>query len=162
MCQGPVSFAAAGLRLYWTQFGQVWSNIPLSCKFLTFSPLVESDLLSDRFKVHPSPYPSELLCSLLIYHSGKKSVLRKKPAGQLLSSTAHQVEREYRILNALHKHNAHLGISPEKRVPVPQPYTLCEDSTVIGTPFYVMEFLDGRIFTDIYMPQLDPKDRREW
>lgn len=92
---------------------------------------------------------------------GKKSVLRKKPAGKLVSSTAHQVEREYRVLDALHKHNVKPNTLPEKRVPVPQPYALCEDSTVIGTPFYVMEFLDGRIFTDAYMPQLDPKDRRE-
>ncbi|KAF9647733.1 kinase-like protein [Thelephora ganbajun] len=92
---------------------------------------------------------------------GKKSVLRKKPAGQLLSSTAHQVEREYRVLNALHKYNIKPGTPPEERVPVPQPYILCEDNTVIGTSFYIMEFLDGRIFTDVYMPQLDPKDRRE-
>jgi aminoglycoside phosphotransferase (APT) family kinase protein len=95
-------------------------------------------------------------------YRGRKSVLRKKPAGQLLSSTAHQIEREYRVLNALHKHNIKPGTLPEKRVPVPQPYTLCEDSTVIGTPFYIMEFLDGRIFTDVHMPQLEPKDRREW
>jgi len=97
-----------------------------------------------------------------MYSRGKKSVLRKKPAGQLLSSTAHQVEREYRVLNALHKHNVKPSTPSEKRVPVPQPYILCEDISVIGTPFYVMEFLDGRIFTDVHMPQLDPKDRREW
>jgi aminoglycoside phosphotransferase (APT) family kinase protein len=95
-------------------------------------------------------------------YRGRKSVLRKKPAGQLLSSTAHQVEREYRVLNALHKHNIKPDTPPEKCVPVPQPYVLCEDGAVVGTPFYIMEFLDGRIFTDVYMPQLDPKDRREW
>lgn len=89
-------------------------------------------------------------------------MLRKKPAGQLLSSTAHQVEREFRVLDALHKHNSKPNTPPEKRVPVPQTYALCEDNDVIGTPFYIMEFLDGRIFTDTYMPQLDPKDRREW
>jgi hypothetical protein len=94
--------------------------------------------------------------------SGKRSVLRKKPAGQLLSKTAHQVEREYTILAALHKHNSKSSTKPEQRVPIPTPYVLCEDSSVIGTPFYVMEFLDGRIFTDTTMPDVSPKDRREW
>ena len=97
-----------------------------------------------------------------MYYRGRKSVLRKKPTGQLLSSTAHQVEREYQVLNALHKHNIKPDTPPEKCVSVPQPYVLCEDCAVIGTPFYIMEFLDGRIFTDAYMPQLDPKDGREW
>ena len=126
-----------------------------------FGP-VESDLLSDGFCVRHLPHPSRLQCLFFTYYRGRKSVLRKKPAGQLLSSTAHQVEREYRVLNALHNHNIKPNTPPERRVPVPQPYILCEDSAVIGTPFYIMEFLDGRIFTDVYMPQLDPKDRREW
>jgi aminoglycoside phosphotransferase (APT) family kinase protein len=95
-------------------------------------------------------------------HSGKRSVLRKKPAGQLLSKTAHQVEREHTILAALHRHNTQPSTLPHQRVPVPIPYVLCEDSDVIGTPFYIMEFLDGRIFTDTLIPELSPKDRREW
>ncbi|KAL4248300.1 Acyl-CoA dehydrogenase 10-like protein [Abortiporus biennis] len=93
--------------------------------------------------------------------SKKRFVLRKKPAGQLLSSTAHQIEREFTILNALHKHNVNPNTNPGERVPVPIPYVLCEDTTVIGTPFYVMEFLDGRIFTDAKMPEVDEKTRRE-
>ncbi|KAH8115376.1 kinase-like protein [Phellopilus nigrolimitatus] len=86
-------------------------------------------------------------------------VLRKKPAGTLLSKTAHQIEREYAILHALHKHNT--SSDPEGRVPVPEPIILCEDVEVIGTPFYVMEFLDGRIFTDVRMPEISRKDQRE-
>lgn len=89
-------------------------------------------------------------------------MLRKKPAGQLLSSTAHQVEREYTVLNALHKHNQNPKTRPEQRVPVPEPYVLCEDQSVIGTSFYIMEFLDGRIFTDARMHAIPEKDRREW
>lgn len=131
-------------------------------RFLTLSRSVESDLLSDRCEVHRFLSQSERPYLLSTHHRGRKSVLRKKPAGQLLSSRAHQIEREYRVLDALHKHNIKPGTPPEKRVPVPQPYGLCEDSSVIGTPFYIMEFLDGRIFTDAYMPQLEPKDRREW
>lgn len=81
--------------------------------------------------------------------SGKRFVLRKKPVGQLLSPTAHQIEREYRILAALHVYNTDATTPPSSRVPVPEPITLCEDPTIIGTPFYVMEFLEGRIFTDV-------------
>ncbi|KAH0829094.1 kinase-like domain-containing protein [Lanmaoa asiatica] len=89
-------------------------------------------------------------------------VLRKKPAGQLLSSTAHQIEREYRVLSALHKHNTKPSTKPWQVVPVPIPYTLCEDVKVIGTSFYIMEYLDGRIFTDTRMFEVSPNDRREW
>lgn len=91
-----------------------------------------------------------------------KFVLRKKPEGQLLSNTAHQVEREYIMLHALHRYNTDSSIPPEKRVPVPKPMLLCEDSSVIGTPFYIMEFLDGRIFTDTRMLEIPSRDRREW
>ncbi|TFY66591.1 hypothetical protein EVG20_g4498 [Dentipellis fragilis] len=94
--------------------------------------------------------------------AGTKFVLRKKPAGQLLSKTAHQIEREFRILNAIHTHNTKLGTPQDKRVPVPEPIVLCEDTSIIGTPFYVMEFLDGRIFTDVRTPEISDKDKREW
>ncbi|CAK7271277.1 hypothetical protein SEPCBS119000_004520 [Sporothrix epigloea] len=93
--------------------------------------------------------------------SGARYVVRKKPPGQLVSKTAHKVEREYRILAAL-------GGTPERArqtgVPVPRAYCLCEDPTVIGTPFYVMSFLDGRIIEDPAIPddavQHDPAQRR--
>lgn len=74
--------------------------------------------------------------------TGRSYVLRKKPPGKLLSQTAHKVEREYRIIKALGSTD----------VPVPKAYCLCEDSSVIGTPFYIMEFLKGRIFEDATMP----------
>ncbi|KAK7057593.1 acyl-CoA dehydrogenase family member 11 [Favolaschia claudopus] len=90
-----------------------------------------------------------------------KFVLRKKPAGELISNTAHQIEREYTMLHALHKHNTNPATPPSQLVPVPQPIILCEDKSIIGTPFYVMEFVDGRIFTDTTMPEIPPKDRRE-
>lgn len=89
-------------------------------------------------------------------------VLRKKPAGQLLSQTAHQVEREFTMLSALHKHNTNPATPFNQRVPVPEPIILCEDVSVIGTSFYIMEFLDGRIFTDTRMLEVPPQDRREW
>ncbi|KAG5930622.1 hypothetical protein E4U42_005284 [Claviceps africana] len=79
----------------------------------------------------------------------QKFVLRKKPPGTLLSKTAHQVEREYRVLRAL---------GPTD-VPVPRTYCLCEDDSVLGTPFYVMEFLDGRIVDDVTLPGVSPAER---
>ncbi|XP_054852904.1 acyl-CoA dehydrogenase family member 10 [Eublepharis macularius] len=77
-------------------------------------------------------------------------VLRKKPPGKLLPS-AHAVEREYRVLQAL----AVSGI------PVPKVLSLCEDSSILGTPFYLMEYCTGRIFKDPSLPGLEPSQRRE-
>lgn len=69
---------------------------------------------------------------LLTDGDGRQYVLRKKPPGKLVSQTAHAVEREYRIIDALGK---------EGSVPVPKVYALCLDNIVLGTPFYVMEYL---------------------
>jgi len=77
-------------------------------------------------------------------------VLRKKPPGQLLAS-AHQVDREYRVMKALE------GTG----VPVPRMRHLCQDDSVIGTAFYVMDFLDGRIFRDATLPGLSRSERAE-
>ncbi|KAF1986262.1 APH-domain-containing protein [Aulographum hederae CBS 113979] len=82
--------------------------------------------------------------------TGQKYVLRKKPPGKLLSKTAHKVDREYRILRALEPTD----------VPTPKTYTLCQDESVIGTDFYIMEFMDGRIIEDPLMPGVSPEDRR--
>ncbi|KAJ5824645.1 Aminoglycoside phosphotransferase [Penicillium robsamsonii] len=88
---------------------------------------------------------------LLTATDGKQVVLRKKPPGKLLSKTAHKVEREYKIIQAL----------GDTDVPVPKAYCLCEDDSVIGTAFYIMEFLDGRHFTDPVMPGVGGEERRE-
>ncbi len=81
--------------------------------------------------------------------AGGMYVLRKKPPGKLLPS-AHQVDREYRVIKALSDHTD---------VPVPKPYALCQDDAVIGTAFYIMEFLPGRILADPKMPGISPADR---
>lgn len=85
----------------------------------------------------------------LIQTPGKKFVLRKKPPGKLLPS-AHLIEREYRILRAL----------PDMEVPVPRARVLCEDASIIGTPFYVMDHVEGRVISNVTLPNLDPADRR--
>lgn len=77
-------------------------------------------------------------------------VVRKKPPGKLLRS-AHAVEREYQVLAALGQHT---------RVPVPHVHCLCNDPSVIGTPFYVMDFVQGRIFTDPKLPGVHAAERR--
>jgi len=78
-------------------------------------------------------------------------VLRKKPPGKLLPS-AHQIEREFLIMNSLFK---------IKDFPVPETYFLCEDNSIIGTPFYLMKFIKGRIFRDNNLPNVSVPDRRE-
>ena len=80
---------------------------------------------------------------------GKRYVMRKKPPGQLLAS-AHQVDREYRVMKAL----------GETDVPVPHMYALCEDDSIIGTSFYVMEYLEGRVFRESVMPEASEAERR--
>ena len=79
---------------------------------------------------------------------GTHYVLRKKPSGILLPS-AHAVEREYRVIAALQSTN----------VPVAPSFHLCEDSAVIGTPFYVMGFVQGRVFWDPTLPELPREER---
>ena len=76
-------------------------------------------------------------------------VLRRKPFGPLLPS-AHAVDREYRLIAALHP----LGF------PVPRPYALCADPDVIGAMFYLMELVSGRAFTNGALPEFDPPVRR--
>jgi aminoglycoside phosphotransferase (APT) family kinase protein len=76
-------------------------------------------------------------------------VLRKKPPGRLLPS-AHQVEREYQVLSAL----------SQTEVPVAPVHALCEDDGVVGTPFYLMDHVQGRIFWDPQLPGLEPSERR--
>jgi aminoglycoside phosphotransferase (APT) family kinase protein len=78
----------------------------------------------------------------------RKYVLRKKPPGALLAS-AHQVDREYTVMKAL----------ADTPVPVPHMHALCEDDEVIGTAFYVMEHLEGRVFRDPTLPEQMPEER---
>ncbi len=75
-------------------------------------------------------------------------VLRRKPPGKLLPS-AHAVDREFRIISALHP----LGF------PVARPYCLCEDDGVIGSAFYVMAAVEGRILWDASLPGVDNAHR---
>ncbi|MBR0551432.1 phosphotransferase family protein [Stakelama marina] len=75
-------------------------------------------------------------------------VLRRKPFGPILPS-AHAVDREYRLIDALHPTG----------FPVARPYGLCEDDTIIGAPFYIMEMVEGRTLWDGTLPDLTPPER---
>ncbi|HLH48042.1 MAG TPA: phosphotransferase [Roseiarcus sp.] len=84
----------------------------------------------------------------LIETPDRKYVLRRKPPGKLLKS-AHAVDREFRVLTALQKAG----------FPAPRPIALCEDDSVIGSAFYLMEHVEGRIFWDAALPELPREER---
>jgi aminoglycoside phosphotransferase (APT) family kinase protein len=86
--------------------------------------------------------------TFLLQTPDARFVMRKKPPGTLLPS-AHQVEREYRIIKAL----------ADTDVPVPRVHLLCEDAGVIGTAFFVMDFVEGRVMRDPMMPDSSPRGR---
>ncbi len=85
---------------------------------------------------------------LLTAADGRRLVLRRKPPGKLLPS-AHAVDREFRVMRALGNGG----------FPVPQMRLLCLEEGVIGTPFYVMDFVEGRILWDPFLPGMPPAGR---
>ncbi len=87
--------------------------------------------------------------TFFVTYDSRRLVLRKQPAGDLLPS-AHAVDREFRVISALAKTD----------VPVPSALLFCEDRAVVGTPFYVMERVEGRVFHDCIMPGVAPAERR--
>ena len=112
--------------------------------------------LSSRLEDHEGPLevgqfqggqsnPTYLLTSPV-----RRYVLRRKPPGRLLPS-AHAVDREFRVISALGRGSD---------VPVPRALLLCEDEGVIGTMFYVMDWVEGRILRDPAFPEVPPGRRR--
>ena len=87
--------------------------------------------------------------TFLLQSGNHRWVLRKRPTGELLPS-AHQIDREYRVMAAL----------AQTDVPVPAMRLFCEDPSVIGTPFYVMDYLDGRVLPRARLPEVPRGERR--
>lgn len=87
--------------------------------------------------------------TFLVSAPDQKYVLRRKPPGKLLPS-AHAVDREFRVLEALR----------DTDVPVAHAYALCEDPDIIGSAFYVMDYIHGRIFWDATLPEVALEQRR--
>lgn len=84
-------------------------------------------------------------------------VLRKKPV-KIAHQSAHALHREFRVLEALQQHNSTAAAaSMERVIPVPKVYAYCKDNSVLGSEFYVMEFVNGRIFTDPSLPGLNDR-----
>ncbi len=84
----------------------------------------------------------------LVGTPGRCYVLRRKPPGKLLPS-AHAVDREFRVISALYS----------QAFPVPEPIGYCDDADVVGTSFFVMGHVDGRIFWEPHLPGLNPVER---
>jgi len=80
--------------------------------------------------------------------AGQRYVMRKKPPGKLLPS-AHAVDREFRVISALWP----------TEVPVAKARILCEDPSIIGTPFYLMDFIEGRVLRTYSLPDMEPAER---
>ena len=87
--------------------------------------------------------------TFFVSYPNRRLVLRKQPAGNVLPS-AHAIDREYRILGAL----------TASAVPVPNVVAFCEDSQVLGTPFYLMDRLEGRVFSSCGLEGVTPDERR--
>jgi aminoglycoside phosphotransferase (APT) family kinase protein len=85
----------------------------------------------------------------LLQTPGRAYVLRRKPPGVLLPS-AHAVDREFKVISALHAAG----------YPVARPWGLCEDPAIIGTAFYVMDRVEGRILWNLGLPDQSPGERR--
>jgi aminoglycoside phosphotransferase (APT) family kinase protein len=119
---------------------------------------IDARKLADWLNVHVEGYAGALTIEQFkggqsnptykLHTPGRDYVLRRKPPGALLKG-AHAIEREYRVISAL----AGVGF------PVAHPFALCLDETVIGTWFYVMEMVSGRIFWDSTLPGLTRDER---
>ncbi|KAI9679906.1 MAG: hypothetical protein M1817_004921 [Caeruleum heppii] len=132
------------------QFGYGQSNptylllSPSPASLAASTSLTDDTDDTDDLSIPPTPRPSP-------HKKIRRYVLRKKPPGALLSRTAHQVDREYRVIRALQ----------DTGVPVPRAVTLCEDEAVVGTKFYIMGFCEGRIFEDASLPDVTPEERTD-
>ncbi len=122
---------------------------------LDFDTAHFGSFLADRFGPDDGVYRLERIAggqsnpSYFLDYGPHRLVLRKQPAGPILRG-AHAVDREYRVLGAL----------APTRVPVPRPVHFHEDAGLLGTPFYLMERLEGRVFTDTALGELPADDRR--
>jgi aminoglycoside phosphotransferase (APT) family kinase protein len=134
------------------------TQLPADTRPVSPRHAVDLERLGDWLGAHVAPLDGPLEAAqfkggqsnptYLLAAGRQRYVLRRKPPGKLLPS-AHAVDREYRVISAL----AGTG------VPVARALALCEDEAVIGTAFYVMEYVSGRVFWDPRLPELAPAER---
>ena len=111
---------------------------------------IPTTIFSGQFTVKPFTFGQSNPTFLLTSENNQRLVLRKQPSGSLVKS-AHDVEREFRVLCALQV----------TAVPVPKPFILCKNASLIGGMFYIMEYLEGRIFKDPAMPGMSALERSQ-
>tara|TARA_B100000965_G_scaffold401112_1_gene424295 strand:- start:1385 stop:2413 length:1029 start_codon:yes stop_codon:yes gene_type:complete len=87
---------------------------------------------------------------LLLDENGKKFILRAQPKGDLARG-AHRLDREFHVLTGLNKN----------KFSVPKPIILCEDKSIIGRDFYIMEYIDGNIYEDPFLPNNSSEEKRK-
>lgn len=87
--------------------------------------------------------------TFIVEHGDRRMVLRKQPDGEILRG-AHAIDREFRVMQALR----------DTDVPVPRAVLYHDDPDLLGTPFYLMDFVEGRVFSDCRLPDLSPEERR--
>jgi aminoglycoside phosphotransferase (APT) family kinase protein len=119
-----------------------------------FDPARLQQVLDEEFGVGPITELTRISGgqsnpTYFVTHGARRMVLRKQPNGEILRG-AHAIDREYRVMEAL-------GLTD---VPVPRTVLFHHDPTSLGTPFYLMERLEGRVFEDCSLPALDPQERR--
>jgi aminoglycoside phosphotransferase (APT) family kinase protein len=137
-CRDASSGGAAAIQIQ--QFAHGQSNPTYLLRFPAAAAPSEQNSAAGA----PLPAPAQAAPAA----QGARAVLRKKPAGKLIPS-AHAIEREYKIMAALAGH-----------APVPAMLHLEHDASVIGTPFYVMSFVEGRIFKDPTLPQCPSRSEK--
>jgi aminoglycoside phosphotransferase (APT) family kinase protein len=128
---------------------------------MSITPHCDLDIgrLAEFIRSHIEPFDSDLrVCRIeggqsnptyIVDAGPNRYVLRRKPSGPILPS-AHAIEREYRVMQAL----------VDTEVPVPGMRLLCEDIEILGSAFYVMDFVPGRILGDQTLPGMTPDERR--
>ncbi|HET7202955.1 MAG TPA: phosphotransferase family protein [Steroidobacteraceae bacterium] len=134
-------------RKYLGEVGAVHRGMELDERRLT--PYLEGTIKGFRGPVAIQQFDGgQSNPTYLLRTAGDSYVLRRRPPGVLLES-AHQVHREFRVMRALF----------EVGFPVPEPLVMCFDEDVLGSQFYVMRFVPGRIFCDCLMPDLSAPER---
>ena len=118
-----------------------------------FDPAALAGFLDGRFGAAPMDLDrvsgGQSNPTYFVTHGDRRMVLRKQPNGPILRG-AHAVDREFRVIDALFGTQA----------PVPRPILFVEDAEILGTPFYLMERVEGRVFADGALSEADPSERK--
>ena len=129
-------------------------------KLIPIDGCIDASCLRDKIDIQQFGFGQSNPTYLLRIRESKFSaVLRRKPL-KVAHKSQHAIHREFRVLKALTLHNQ---LNPESQVPVPRPYAYCESKDILGSEFYLMEYVNGRIFTDASMPDasMSSQHRRE-